>query len=105
MPDSDVYLCGQRQDFISKTIHVLKIAEFIHKQDRSSQKFFTMLTSTQLFAAFVESRSFASCAADYGGENAGKAASLVFFDECIDRLRGEYASSVRLIEGDDALSR
>lgn len=82
---------------------LFSIQDFIRNQDKASQRFFTMLTGTQLFAAFVETRSFASFTGDYGTDSAGKAASLVFFDECIDRLGGEFHDNVRLIEADDAL--
>ncbi|XP_039272461.2 C-myc promoter-binding protein-like [Styela clava] len=79
---------------------LFSIQDFIRCQDKASQRFFTLLTGTQLFAAFVEARSFASFT---GADGAGKAASLVFFDECIDRLGGEFHDNVRLIEADDTL--
>jgi len=62
-----------------------------------------MLIGTQLFSSFVEERSLTSFIG--GGElAAGRSASLVFFDECIDRLIPDY-ENLRLIEGDETMKR
>ena len=57
-----------------------------------------MLIGTQLFSSFIEERSLTSVIG--GGEvAAGRSSSLVFFDECIDRLTPDYEHT-RLIEDD-----
>ena len=55
-----------------------------------------------MFASFIEDRSLTTIG---GGElAAGRLSSLVFFDECIDRLTPDY-ENIRLIEADDSLKR
>lgn len=85
---------------------ILLSSEFIRSRDRASQRFFTSLTGTQLFSSFIEERSLTSFAGGEGDLAAGRSSSLVFFDECIDRLIPEHASdNIRLIEADDSLKR
>ncbi|XP_005990168.1 C-myc promoter-binding protein isoform X3 [Latimeria chalumnae] len=49
---------------------------FLKSRDRSHQKFYTMMTKTQMFIRFIEECSFVS----------DKDASLAFFDDCVDKL-------------------
>ncbi|XP_076803794.1 C-myc promoter-binding protein-like isoform X7 [Clavelina lepadiformis] len=81
---------------------LFNIQEFLRSRDRASQRFFSAHIGTQLFSSFIEERSLTSIG---GGEvAAGRLSSLVFFDECIDRIGPEHAvESVKLIEADDSL--
>ncbi|KAG7473361.1 hypothetical protein MATL_G00095030 [Megalops atlanticus] len=49
---------------------------FLRSRDRSHQKFYTLMTKTQMFIRFIEECSFVS----------DKDASLAFFDDCVDKL-------------------
>ena len=49
---------------------------FLKSRERAYQKYFVNLMKTQSFSRFIEERSFVS----------DKDASLVFFDECIERV-------------------
>uniref|UniRef100_G1PRK5 DENN domain containing 4A n=1 Tax=Myotis lucifugus TaxID=59463 RepID=G1PRK5_MYOLU len=49
---------------------------FLRSRDRSHQKFYNMMTKTQMFIRFIEECSFVS----------DKDASLAFFDDCVDKL-------------------
>uniref|UniRef100_A0A8C1ZEQ1 DENN/MADD domain containing 4A n=1 Tax=Cyprinus carpio TaxID=7962 RepID=A0A8C1ZEQ1_CYPCA len=51
---------------------------FLKSRDRSHQKFYTLMTKTQMFIRFIEECSFVS----------DKDASLAFFDDCVDKLFG-----------------
>uniref|UniRef100_A0A9L0JDJ3 DENN domain containing 4A n=1 Tax=Equus asinus TaxID=9793 RepID=A0A9L0JDJ3_EQUAS len=49
---------------------------FLRSRDRSHQKFYNMMTKTQMFIRFIEECSFVS----------DKDASLAFFDDCVDKV-------------------
>ncbi|KAG9341222.1 hypothetical protein JZ751_019663 [Albula glossodonta] len=49
---------------------------FLRSRDRSHQKFYSLMTKTQMFIRFIEECSFVS----------DKDASLAFFDDCVDKL-------------------
>lgn len=49
---------------------------FLKSRDRSHQKFYTMMTKTQMFIRFIEECSFVS----------DKDASLAFFDDCVNKV-------------------
>ena len=53
------------------------LSGFVRSRPRGTEKFFQLLTRTQLFSHFIESRSLSS----------GNDAVLAFFDECTDRVR------------------
>uniref|UniRef100_A0A672P0W3 C-myc promoter-binding protein-like n=1 Tax=Sinocyclocheilus grahami TaxID=75366 RepID=A0A672P0W3_SINGR len=72
---------------------------FLKSRDRSHQKFYSLMTKTQMFIRFIEECSFVS----------DKDASLAFFDDCVDKLFGtekggkvdsEKPEDTRLIELD-----
>ncbi|KAB5574891.1 hypothetical protein PHYPO_G00214330 [Pangasianodon hypophthalmus] len=72
---------------------------FLKSRDRSHQKFYSLMTKTQMFIRFIEECSFVS----------DKDASLAFFDDCVDKLFGtekggkvdsERPEDTRLIELD-----
>uniref|UniRef100_A0A3P9HJ72 DENN domain containing 4A n=1 Tax=Oryzias latipes TaxID=8090 RepID=A0A3P9HJ72_ORYLA len=65
---------------------------FLKSRDRSHQKFYSLMTKTQMFIRFIEECSFVS----------DKDASLVFFDECVDKVDGEKLEDARLIETDES---
>ncbi|XP_040053407.2 C-myc promoter-binding protein isoform X1 [Gasterosteus aculeatus] len=78
---------------------------FLKSRDRSHQKFYSLMTKTQMFIRFIEECSFVS----------DKDASLAFFDDCVDKLynsersgdkggkaEGERAEESRLIETDES---
>lgn len=59
-------------------------AGFLKSRDRSHQKFYTLMTKTQMFIRFIEECSFVS----------DKDASLAFFDDCVDKVStSSYACS------------
>ncbi|XP_012614120.2 C-myc promoter-binding protein isoform X6 [Microcebus murinus] len=64
---------------------------FLRSRDRSHQKFYNMMTKTQMFIRFIEECSFVS----------DKDASLAFFDDCVDKVDVDK-SEVRLIELDES---
>uniref|UniRef100_H2ZEF1 UDENN domain-containing protein n=1 Tax=Ciona savignyi TaxID=51511 RepID=H2ZEF1_CIOSA len=68
---------------------LFNIQEFVRSRERSSQRFYQSVVGTQLFSSFIEERCLTS------------SASLVFFDECIDRLTPDH-DHVHLIETDDS---
>ncbi|XP_034051303.1 C-myc promoter-binding protein-like isoform X2 [Thalassophryne amazonica] len=49
---------------------------FLKSRDRSHQKFYSLMTKTQMFIRFIEECSFVS----------DKDTSLAFFDDCVDKL-------------------
>uniref|UniRef100_A0AAQ4NRN3 DENN domain containing 4A n=1 Tax=Gasterosteus aculeatus aculeatus TaxID=481459 RepID=A0AAQ4NRN3_GASAC len=65
---------------------------FLKSRDRSHQKFYSLMTKTQMFIRFIEECSFVS----------DKDASLAFFDDCVDKAEGERAEESRLIETDES---
>ena len=77
-------------------------------RERASQRVFNILVGCQLFSSFVEVRSLASFTSegDTGSGQGGRTSSLVFFDQCIDRLSSDHAlESTRLMEADSTLKR
>ncbi|GLD58748.1 C-myc promoter-binding protein, partial [Lates japonicus] len=72
---------------------------FLKSRDRSHQRFYSLMTKTQMFSRFIEECSFVS----------DKDASLAFFDECVDKLfttggkmDSERPEDTRLIELDES---
>uniref|UniRef100_A0A3B5MTA2 DENN/MADD domain containing 4A n=1 Tax=Xiphophorus couchianus TaxID=32473 RepID=A0A3B5MTA2_9TELE len=67
---------------------------FLKSRDRSHQRFYSLMTKTQMFSRFIEECSFVS----------DKDASLAFFDECVDKVRmdSERPEDTRLIELDES---
>ncbi|XP_026883626.2 C-myc promoter-binding protein isoform X1 [Electrophorus electricus] len=66
---------------------------FLKSRDRSHQKFYSLMTKTQMFIRFIEECSFVS----------DKDASLAFFDDCVDKLFGiEKAGKVDAERPEDA---
>uniref|UniRef100_A0AAX7U1V3 DENN/MADD domain containing 4A n=1 Tax=Astatotilapia calliptera TaxID=8154 RepID=A0AAX7U1V3_ASTCA len=65
------------------------IQGFLKSRDRSHQRFYSLMTKTQMFSRFIEECSFVS----------DKDASLAFFDECVDKVR---FTDARLIELDES---
>uniref|UniRef100_A0A7N6F6J0 DENN/MADD domain containing 4A n=1 Tax=Anabas testudineus TaxID=64144 RepID=A0A7N6F6J0_ANATE len=67
------------------------IQGFLKSRDRSNQRFYSLMTKTQMFSRFIEECSFVS----------DKDASLAFFDECVDKV-SERPEDTRLIELDES---
>ncbi|XP_041853597.1 C-myc promoter-binding protein isoform X2 [Melanotaenia boesemani] len=72
---------------------------FLKSRDRSHQRFYTLMTKTQMFSRFIEECSFVS----------DKDASLAFFDECVEKLfttgskmDSDRPEDTRLIELDES---
>ncbi|KAJ1080965.1 hypothetical protein NDU88_001153 [Pleurodeles waltl] len=67
---------------------------FIKSRDRAYQKFYTLLTKTQMFSQFVEECSFVS----------NKQTCLEFFDSCVEKVQVdlEKMEDVHLIELDES---
>ncbi|XP_063053497.1 C-myc promoter-binding protein isoform X2 [Engraulis encrasicolus] len=63
---------------------------FLKSRDRSHQKFYSLMTRTQMFIRFIEECSFVS----------DKDASLAFFDDCVDKVDSDKLEDARLIELD-----
>uniref|UniRef100_A0A8C9EUR5 DENN domain containing 4A n=1 Tax=Pavo cristatus TaxID=9049 RepID=A0A8C9EUR5_PAVCR len=61
-------------------------------RDRSHQKFYSLMTKTQMFIRFIEECSFVS----------DKDASLAFFDDCVDKVDTDKTGETRLIELDES---
>ncbi|XP_060891429.1 C-myc promoter-binding protein isoform X1 [Labrus mixtus] len=75
------------------------IQGFLKSRDRSNQRFYSLMTKTQMFSRFIEECSFVS----------DKDASLAFFDECVEKLfttggkmESERPEETRLIELDES---
>uniref|UniRef100_A0A4W3K1M4 DENN domain containing 4A n=1 Tax=Callorhinchus milii TaxID=7868 RepID=A0A4W3K1M4_CALMI len=69
---------------------------FLKSRDRSHQKFYSLMTKTQMFIRFIEECSFVS----------DKDASLAFFDDCVDKRNSDKGikrpDDMRLIELDES---
>nr|XP_020480824.1 C-myc promoter-binding protein-like isoform X3 [Monopterus albus] len=65
---------------------------FLKSRDRSHQKFYSLMTKTQMFIRFIEECSFVS----------DKDASLAFFDDCVDKVDSDRPEDNRLIETDES---
>ncbi|KAI4831052.1 hypothetical protein KUCAC02_002653, partial [Chaenocephalus aceratus] len=65
---------------------------FLKSRDRSHQKFYSLMTKTQMFIRFIEECSFVS----------DKDASLAFFDDCVDKVDADRPEESRLIEIDES---
>lgn len=74
------------------------LEEFLTSRDRNHIKFYELLMRTQMFAHFIEQRSFVS----------DKETCLAFFDECLDKIESnpdfESSTETRLIDVDDYFS-
>ncbi|XP_040927132.1 C-myc promoter-binding protein isoform X2 [Betta splendens] len=69
------------------------IQGFLKSRDRSNQRFYSLMTKTQMFSRFIEECSFVS----------DKDAGLAFFDECVDKMTdSERPDDARLIELDES---
>ncbi|XP_030670450.1 C-myc promoter-binding protein isoform X4 [Nomascus leucogenys] len=73
-------------------LHQQLAKSFLRSRDRSHQKFYNMMTKTQMFIRFIEECSFVS----------DKDASLAFFDDCVDKVDMDKSGEVRLIELDES---
>ncbi|NXB84802.1 MYCPP protein, partial [Vidua chalybeata] len=71
---------------------LFELQGFLKSRDRSHQKFYTLMTKTQMFIRFIEECSFVS----------DKDASLAFFDDCVDKVDMDKTGETRLIELDDS---
>ncbi|XP_039629470.1 C-myc promoter-binding protein isoform X2 [Polypterus senegalus] len=65
---------------------------FLRSRDRSHQRFYSLMTKTQMFIRFIEECSFVS----------DKDASLAFFDDCVDKVDADRLEEIRLIELDES---
>lgn len=59
---------------------------FLKSRDRSHQRFYSLMTKTQMFSRFIEECSFVS----------DKDASLAFFDECVDKVSSKGFSILKI---------
>ena len=70
---------------------------FLKSRDKNFQRFYQIVMRTQMFARFIEERSFVS----------DKNISLAFFDECLDKIESnpeaESSASFRFLDPDDTL--
>ncbi|NXN06889.1 MYCPP protein, partial [Indicator maculatus] len=71
---------------------LFELQGFLKSRDRSHQKFYTLMTKTQMFIRFIEECSFVS----------DKDASLAFFDDCVDKVDMDKTGEARLIELDES---
>uniref|UniRef100_A0A8C5SRK7 UDENN domain-containing protein n=1 Tax=Laticauda laticaudata TaxID=8630 RepID=A0A8C5SRK7_LATLA len=71
---------------------LFELQGFLKSRDRSHQKFYTMMTKTQMFIRFIEECSFVS----------DKDASLAFFDDCVNKVDIDKTGDTRLIELDES---
>uniref|UniRef100_A0A8C8SP93 DENN domain containing 4A n=1 Tax=Pelusios castaneus TaxID=367368 RepID=A0A8C8SP93_9SAUR len=71
---------------------LFELQGFLKSRDRSHQKFYTLMTKTQMFIRFIEECSFVS----------DKDASLAFFDDCVDKVDTDKSGETRLIELDES---
>ncbi|XP_043933792.1 C-myc promoter-binding protein [Protopterus annectens] len=65
---------------------------FLRSRDRAHQKFYSLMTKTQMFIRFIEECSFVS----------DKDASLAFFDDCVEKVDVDRTDEIRLIELDES---
>ncbi|XP_015282626.1 PREDICTED: C-myc promoter-binding protein [Gekko japonicus] len=71
---------------------LFELQGFLKSRDRSHQKFYTLMTKTQMFIRFIEECSFVS----------DKDTSLAFFDDCVNKVDTDRTGDVRLIELDES---
>ncbi|XP_042330876.1 C-myc promoter-binding protein isoform X2 [Sceloporus undulatus] len=71
---------------------LFELQGFLKSRDRSHQKFYTMMTKTQMFIRFIEECSFVS----------DKDASLAFFDDCVNKVDTDRTGEARLMELDES---
>ncbi|XP_020661333.3 C-myc promoter-binding protein isoform X1 [Pogona vitticeps] len=71
---------------------LFELQGFLKSRDRSHQKFYTMMTKTQMFIRFIEECSFVS----------DKDACLAFFDDCVNKVDTDKTGEIRLIELDES---
>ncbi|KAG8145215.1 hypothetical protein E2320_013580 [Naja naja] len=79
-----------QEAFLTFMASILK--GFLKSRDRSHQKFYTMMTKTQMFIRFIEECSFVS----------DKDASLAFFDDCVNKMDIDKTGDMRLMELDES---
>ncbi|XP_029975362.1 DENN domain-containing protein 4C isoform X2 [Salarias fasciatus] len=65
---------------------------FLKSRDRAHQKFYSILTKTQIFIRFIEECTFVS----------DKDTGLAFFDDCVEKVEGESYEDTRLLELDES---
>uniref|UniRef100_A0A672U7L2 DENN domain containing 4A n=1 Tax=Strigops habroptila TaxID=2489341 RepID=A0A672U7L2_STRHB len=65
---------------------LFELQGFLKSRDRSHQKFYTLMTKTQMFIRFIEECSFVS----------DKDASLAFFDDCVDKVMTTFSFNLTL---------
>ncbi|CAN9509517.1 unnamed protein product [Ophioblennius macclurei] len=65
---------------------------FLKSRDRAHQKFYSILTKTQIFIRFIEECTFVS----------DKDTGLAFFDDCVEKVEGESFEDTRLLELDES---
>ncbi|XP_061451053.1 C-myc promoter-binding protein isoform X2 [Rhineura floridana] len=71
---------------------LFELQGFLKSRDRSHQKFYTMMTKTQMFIRFIEECSFVS----------DKDASLAFFDDCVNKVDMDKTGDTQLMELDES---
>ncbi|KAM6119472.1 LOW QUALITY PROTEIN: C-myc promoter-binding protein [Pterocles gutturalis] len=70
---------------------LFELQGFLKSRDRSHQKFYTLMTKTQMFIRFIEECSFVS-----------DKAATAFFDDCVDKVDMDKTGETRLIELDES---
>jgi len=66
------------------SVILLHAKGFLQSVDRSSRKFYNLLTKTQAFCHFIEERSFGSDKT--GASGVADSGDLSFFDDCIAKV-------------------
>lgn len=73
------------------------LSGFLKSRDKNYQRFYQILMRTQMFARFIEERSFVS----------DKNISLAFFDECLDKIEtvpdADSSATLKFLDPDDTL--
>ncbi|XP_036910060.1 C-myc promoter-binding protein isoform X7 [Sturnira hondurensis] len=85
-------LTGAPSETATDASSLFALQAFLRSRDRSHQKFYNMMTKTQMFIRFIEECSFVS----------DKDASLAFFDDCVDKVDTDKSGEMRLIELDES---
>ncbi|KAF6129667.1 DENN domain containing 4A [Phyllostomus discolor] len=85
-------ITGAPSETATDASSLFALQAFLRSRDRSHQKFYNMMTKTQMFIRFIEECSFVS----------DKDASLAFFDDCVDKVDMDKSGETRLIELDES---
>ncbi|XP_045057193.2 C-myc promoter-binding protein isoform X7 [Desmodus rotundus] len=85
-------ITGAPSETATDASSLFALQAFLRSRDRSHQKFYNMMTKTQMFIRFIEECSFVS----------DKDASLAFFDDCVDKVDMDKSCEMRLIELDES---